>query len=321
MLRSLSSAVSGLSSEQTAMDVTGNNIANASTTGFKTTEVQFGSLLSQTITAGTAPNAAAGVAGGQNPEAVGLGVNVSAMNQEMGQGSLQETGVPTDLALQGNGFFVLNSGTATYYTRAGNMQLDKAGNVVEGANGWEVQGWSAVTTTPGATTATLGAWPPSATYTASAPTGLTIPQEIAGGQQGTTAGATYALQSFSINSDGTITGVYAQVPPAGTTPTASTPTVSVVLGQIAVATVANPGGLDPVGNTAYSVAPDSGTPKLGAPGAGGNATITTGALEMSNVNLAQEMSNMVTYEAGYEADAKVIYTAQQMIAALMAMKL
>ncbi len=77
----------------------------------------------------------------------------------------------------------------------------------------------------------------------------------------------------------------------------------------------------PVGNTAFSVGPDSGAVSLGAPGSGGLATITTGALEMSNVNLAQEMSNMVTFEAGYEADAKVIATAQQMIAALLAMKL
>lgn len=319
MLRSLSSAVSGLDSEQTAMDVTGNNIANSTTTGFKSTEVQFGSLLSQAITAGTTPNAAAGVAGGQNPQAVGLGVGVSAMNQQMGQGSLQETGVPTDVALQGNGFFVLNSGTSTYYSRAGDMQLDEAGNLVEGSTGWQVQGWSAVT--PGATgaPATLGPWPPSATYTSSAPSSLTIPQEIAGGQQGTVAGTNYGLQSFSINADGTITGVYAAIPAAGST-TTTTSTVSVVVGQIAIATVPNPGGLEPEGNTAYRVAPDSGTPVLGAPGAGGNATITAGALEMSNVNLAQEMSNMVTFEAGYQADAKVISTAQQMIAALLAMK-
>jgi flagellar hook protein FlgE len=200
MLRSLSSAVSGLTSEQTAMDVTGNNIANSTTTGFKATEVQFGSLLSQTLTSGTTPNAAAGVAGGQNPQTVGLGVGVSAMNQEMGQGSLQETGVPTDLALQGNGFFILNSGTATYYPRAGDMQLDSAGNLVEGEAGWEVQGWSAVTPAAGtAATAPLGAWPPSTTYTTATPTSLTIPQEIAGGQQGTTAGANYSLQSYSIN--------------------------------------------------------------------------------------------------------------------------
>ncbi len=320
MLRSLSSAVSGLSSEQTAMDVTGNNIANSTTSGFKSTEVQFGSLLSQTITSGTTPNPAAGVAGGQNPQAVGLGVGVSAMNQQMGQGSLQETGVPTDLALQGNGFFVLNSGTATYYTRAGDMQLDEAGNLVEGSTGWQVQGWSAVTAGTGTGPATLSAWPPSATYTTTAPTNLTIPQEIAGGSQGTTAGDTYGLQSYSINADGTITGVYAQIPAAGTAPT-NTATVSVVLGQIALASVPNPGGLQPVGNTAYSVAPDSGVPAIGAPGSGGHATITAGALEMSNVNLAQEMSNMVTFEAGYEADAKVISTAQQMIAALLAMKL
>jgi flagellar hook protein FlgE len=312
MLRSLSSAVSGLEAEQTAMDVTGNNIANATTTGFKATDVQFGSLLSQVITAGSTPNPAAGQAGGTNPQAVGLGVGIGAMNQEMGQGNLQETGVPTDLALQGNGFFVVNNGAAQYFTRAGDMQLDSVGNLVEGSTGWQLMGWSAVGT---GNPPTLGAW--SGTPTTPPNQALSIPTEIAGGQQGTTAGTNYALQSFTINADGTITGVYAPVTTGGGTPAA---TVSVVLGQIAVANFANPGGLVPVGNTAYSVAPNSGTAAYSAPGANGAATITPGALEMSNVNLAREMSNMVTIEAGYQADAKVVSTDQQLIAALMAMK-
>lgn len=315
MLRSLSAAISGLDSEQTAMDVTGNNIANASTTGFKTTSVQFGALLSQVISAGATPGN--GLVGGANPQSVGLGVGISTMNQEMGQGNLQSTGVPTDLALQGNGFFVLSSGQAQFLTRAGNMSLNANGGLIQGSSGWEVQGWSTLTApaTAGGPY-TLGAWTPGTT---NAPTAaqapLTIPETIQGGAQGLTAGQTYSLQTYSINPDGTISGVYANTTAAGTTTQ-----VNVILGQLAIGEVPNPGGLTPSGNTAYAVAPDSGPVTYANPGANGAATITSGALEMSNVDLAKEMSDLVTVEAGYQADAKVISTAQQLINSLIAMK-
>jgi flagellar hook protein FlgE len=316
MLRSLSTAVSGLDTEQTAMDITGNNIANASTTGFKSTDVQFGSLLSQVITDGTVPNASA-AAGGSNPQAVGLGVGIAGMNQQMGQGSIEETGVPTDLALQGNGFFLLSSGQGDFLSRAGDMQLDADGHLVEGATGWTVQGWSALTNPP-TNPPSLNNWTtpnPTLVNTTTGFGNITIPSQIQGnGNQGTTAGTTYSLQSFAINADGTVTGVYAATTGGTTT------TVSVTLGQIAVAAVPNPGGLIPSGNTAYTVGPNAGAPYYSVPGDNGVARITAGALEMSNVNLAQEMSNLVTFEAGYQADAKVISTAQQLIQALLAMK-
>jgi flagellar hook protein FlgE len=315
MLRSLSSAISGLEAEQTAMDVTGNNIANASTTGFKASEVQFGSLLSQVISAGAAPGN--GLPGGSNPQAVGLGVNVTAENQEMGQGTLEETGVPTDLALQGNGFFVLSTGQAQYLTRAGDMTLDSNGNIIEGNTGWQVQGWSTLTPPAAGATSkayTLGAWTPGTTNATTAATGnLTIPQQIQGNAQGLTAGQTYSLQSYSINPDGTVTGVYSYTNPTTNVSTSAT----VTLGQIALANVPNPGGLVPEGNTAYAVGPDTGAMTLGNPGANGVATITSGALEMSNVNLANEMSGLVTIQAGYQADTKVITTDQQLIQALL----
>lgn len=314
MLRSLSSAISGLQAEQTAMDVTGNNIANASTTGFKTSEVQFGSLLSQVLSQGSAPGN--GLPGGANPQAVGLGVAVTGENQQMGQGTLEETGVPTDLALQGNGFFVLSTGQAQYLSRAGNMALDSNGNLTDGNTGWQVQGWSALTApAAGTTTYTLGAWTPGTTNATTAATvPLTIPQKIQGTSQGLIAGDTYSLQSYAINSDGTLSGVYSYTNP--TTGVSSSATV--ILGQIALANVPNPGGLVPQGNTAYALGPDSGALALGNPGANGVATVTSGALEMSNVNLANEMSSLVTIQAGYQADTKVITTDQQILQALMA---
>jgi flagellar hook protein FlgE len=298
MLRSLASAVSGLNAEQTAMDITGNNIANASTVGFKASRAEFASLLSQILTAGNAPGGA-NAPGGTNPQAVGLGVVVGSVDQNMGQGTIESTGVPTDVAIQGNGFFVLSNGVGTFYTRAGDFQIDEYGNLVEASTGWKVMGWTNVTTNPG-TPPTYSLNTATTLNTTNAPVSLVIPQSL------TINGSAqpYTLQSFSIGADGTITGVYAQ----------GSNTQTVVLGQIALAQFQNPSGLVPVGNTAYTV----GTNQVPAQGAAGS--LVEGALEMSNVNLAQEMTNLVTITAGYQADTKVVQTDQQLIQALIAMK-
>lgn len=140
MLRSMYSGVSGLKAHQNQMDVIGNNISNVNTTGFKGGRVTFKEMLNQTISGASSPQ---GGRGGTNPKQIGLGVKVGSIDNDMGQGSLQSTGKMTDMAIQGNGFFILNDGNQNLYSRAGNMSFDEEGYMVNSANGNRVQGWIA----------------------------------------------------------------------------------------------------------------------------------------------------------------------------------
>lgn len=139
MLRSLYSGISGLQAHQQMLDVTGNNIANVNTVGFKASAVQFEDTLSQLMTGATAPGANQG---GSNPAQIGLGVKVAAISTNFTQGSAESTGKPTDLMLNGDGFFVLNNGQGSVYTRAGDFDFDSNGTLVA-PNGYPVQGWTA----------------------------------------------------------------------------------------------------------------------------------------------------------------------------------
>ena len=151
MMRSLFSGVSGLKSHQTRMDVIGNNIANVNTTGFKSSRVTFADTLSQTMTDASAP---ADTKGGTNPKQVGLGTGVASIDTLFTDGSTQSTGKNTDVALSGNGLFVVKQGNETYYTRDGAFEFDADGNYVLPGSGLYVQGWMAsdgVLTTNGST--------------------------------------------------------------------------------------------------------------------------------------------------------------------------
>jgi flagellar hook-basal body protein len=139
MLKSLYSGVSGLQSHQIAMDVESNNIANVNTTGFKYSRANFSDLLSQTQAIATAPQ---GQLGGKNPVQVGLGASSNSMTRIFSQGSIQNTDKNTDVAIQGDGFFIISpDGGNTYkYTRAGDFKFDADGNFVDN-NGFIAQGW------------------------------------------------------------------------------------------------------------------------------------------------------------------------------------
>ncbi|MBF0689182.1 MAG: flagellar hook protein FlgE [Cellulomonas sp.] len=141
MLRSLFSGISGLRSHQTMLDVTGNNIANVNTTGFKSSQVQFQDTLSQMLLG--AGGAQDGV-GGTNPAQVGLGVRVAGVTTNFTQGAVQSTGRSTDMMIQGDGFFVVRKGAETFYTRAGSFDFDATGQMVLPGDGALVQGWAAV---------------------------------------------------------------------------------------------------------------------------------------------------------------------------------
>ena len=139
MMRSLWSGVSGLQAHQIAMDVEGNNIANVNTTGFKYSRANFSDMLSQTTKIATAPQ---GNSGGKNPQQVGLGTQVNSITRIFSQGSVQTTNKNTDLAIQGNGFFVVsNDGGKTYkYSRNGDFVFDADGNFTNN-QGLIAQGW------------------------------------------------------------------------------------------------------------------------------------------------------------------------------------
>lgn len=139
-MRSLWSGVSGLQAHQIAMDVEGNNIANVNTYGYKYNRANFADILSQTPRVATAPQ---GQLGGQNAMQIGLGTTINSTTRIFSQGTLTSTDKQTDLALQGNGFFVVSpdGGTTRYYTRNGDFVRDKAGNFVNNS-GYIVQGWT-----------------------------------------------------------------------------------------------------------------------------------------------------------------------------------
>jgi flagellar hook protein FlgE len=132
--------VSGLDSHQQMMDVIGNNIANVNTVGFKRSRVTFQEMLTQTIQGASAsrPERA-----GTNPQQVGLGTSIGSIDNDMSSGNLESTGQGSDVAIQGDGFFVLRDGASQAYSRAGNFGFDEEGNLYSQSNGMLVQGWIA----------------------------------------------------------------------------------------------------------------------------------------------------------------------------------
>lgn len=391
MLRSLFSGISGLRSHQTMLDVTGNNIANVNTTGFKSSQTQFQDTLSQVL-----QNAGAGQGGtgGTNPAQVGLGVRVAGITTSFAQGSTQLTGRSTDMMIQGDGFFVVRRGAESFYTRSGAFDFDGSGRMVLPGEGAIVQGWAAVDgvvdtngplvdlTIPAgalipasATTssrftgnldaaaedgttlrrvvtvydrlgtprelelaftksaagwsvaasdgaATVGSTP--LTFDAggnlTAPTSLTvggvavdissltgfagIESVKADGQDGRAAGT---LQSFSVGADGSITGVFSNGEKQ-------------VLGRVATASFTNPAGLAKTGGSMFATTANSGDPEVGAAGTGGRGSLAAGALEMSNVDLSSEFTNLIVAQRGFQASSRIITTSDEVLQELVNLK-
>ncbi|HVM19932.1 MAG TPA: flagellar basal-body rod protein FlgF, partial [Egibacteraceae bacterium] len=399
MLRSMYAGVSGLRSHQTMMDVIGNNIANVNTTGFKASSVTFQDTLSQMIGGAGAPN---NQTGGTNPAQVGLGVRVSSITTNFSQGASQLTGRTTDLAIQGDGMFMVRSGGENMFTRQGAFSFDAAGRLVT-AQGAVVQGWIAgpnggINTNapvrdlvlpvgqllqPQQTrTATLGGNLPanaaegtvitssvnvydlqgtefsvSVRFTKSGddtwdieattpdptdpdnphvlysgtigfdpstgqvdfgdgiqfgfPVGswngdvsLDLQTNAAGGLRQFSGANTVAferqdgsavgfLRSFSISPAGVLTGVFSN----GQTR---------AVGQLALANFNNPQGLEKVGDSLYRASVNSGLPQVGVAGAGGRGSLAGGMLEMSNVDLAQEFTNLIVAQRGFQANSRII---------------
>ncbi|MDA3849809.1 MAG: flagellar hook protein FlgE [Spirochaetaceae bacterium] len=464
MMRSLYSGVSGLQNHQIRMDVVGNNVANVNTIGFKKGRVNFQDMISQSMGGAARPN---DEIGGVNPKQVGLGMTVATIDTIHTQGSLQTTGVTSDLAIQGNGLFILSKGDQDFFSRAGAFGVDADGLLVNSANGLRVQGWTAQTVNgetilnnasdvgdlviplgskdpakatldvdlacnldkrtpevlPGAAEADMlnGTWtldkdiydsfgevhkmrveftkvngvnnqwqvsvmvdPDLAlegadrditntnlavgegetagnTFTmtfdnlgalqsAVDAAGNTIDAgklqipvsfDVAGGNpdeagapltqtfnlnlgevgsytdtvtQFADTSSTKAffqngygmgyLENYKIDQNGIITGVYSN----GT---------NRALGQVALASFINPGGLEKAGETMFMESINSGQANIGPSGIAGKGKFISGALEMSNVDLAEQFTDMIVTQRGFQANSKTITTSDTMLQELL----
>ncbi len=273
MLRSLYAAVSGLRNHQTRMDVIGNNIANVNTTGFKASRVIFSDIYSQTL-----QPAAAGTAttGGSNPQQVGLGVTVASIDVLMTRAGSQYTGATLDMAIEGDGFFIVNDGSQEFYTRAGNFTLDSGNRIT--LNGNLVQGYMMDNTT-------------------------TPPTQAAALSAIDTTGYT----NVSIDKNGNVTGLDAT-------------NNSVVIAKVGLATFSNQNGLEKAGDSLYTESSNSGAAVYGTPGTGAAGTLNAGSLEMSNVDLSKEFTDMITTQRGFQANSRVITTSDTLLEELVNLK-
>jgi flagellar hook protein FlgE len=287
MLRSLTSAISGLQAFQQSMDVIGNNVANVNTTGFKGARMDLADSFSQTLR-----NASAGTGGNSGTPGmqIGLGVVVDAITNIFGQGALARTGVSTDLALTGPGFFVVRDAISntTFVTRAGDFHVDEQNYLVTNS-GMRVQGYSDA--------------------------GLTTLGDIRIDTTGMPATSNPAPTkvSFAIGTDGKINVNLSD----GT---------QFVRGQVLTQNFINPNGLMKEGNNLYSGIGAAGplggaaNPTPAPPGSNGMGTIQAGALELSNVDLASEFTNLITTQRAYQANARVITTSDELLQELVNLK-
>jgi len=389
MLRSLYSGISGLRAHQTMLDVTGNNIANVNTAGFKASSTQFQDTLSQLQQGATGPQAGSG---GSNPAQIGLGVRVAGVTTNFSQGSSQSTGRATDMMISGDGFFVTSKGGQQLFTRAGSFSPDSANQLVS-PDGGILQGWPApngvvtaggpvgdITLNPntmiaaatkkvtldgnlpaeGATvdrvvkvydatgaernlalkfTGSGNSWTVDATDDNGAknstvltfnngqltgPGSMTVgtgPAQITvdlskvsayakmdslavSGQDGAPVGK---LESYTLGSDGSLVGSFSNG-------------LKQVLAKIALAKFTNPGGLEKAGGSSYVATGNSGGVQLGAAGDPGIGTLTGGTLEMSNVDLSQEFTNLIVAQRGFQANARIITTSDEVLQELTQLK-
>lgn len=336
MLRSMYSGISGLKNFQTKLDVIGNNIANVNTHGFKKGRVVFKDLISQTSSGASGPTVATG---GMNAKQVGLGSTMAAIDTIHGTGSLQTTLRTLDVALEGDGYFVVGKYNANpdpdaappvitnfeeiHYTRAGNFYLDKNGVLVN-SNGDFVIGYGANPVNGG----TLVADPDPAVegelqhLQLKNPDGTSVDPNAydpAGGllpsipDQGGASGPAGKImiptdaKEMSIGADGKVT----YVDKDGNL---------MFAGQLVVAKFANAEGLVKQGNNYYLNSANSGEPQFGAGNSNGIAKTVSGALEMSNVDLSEEFTEMIVAQRGFQANTRIITTSDEILQELVNLK-
>lgn len=284
MLRSLNSSVSGMKGFQNKLDVIGNNIANVNTIGFKKSRIMFQDVLSQTVRSGSTANANLG---GTNPVQIGLGVKTASVDTIHTPGSPTTTNLSSDLYIDGNGFFVVqNDNGSKYLTRAGNFDRDGLGNLVT-PQGYKVLGEDPITKEFG-------------------------PINIDSNK----------FVSYTIDFNGVVKGVESD----GKTTDIAT---------LGTAVVSNPAGLKKVGGSMYELSGNAQTnvdPVTNAitvptiddlidTRVNNNAgQIVSGQLEMSNVDLSEEITEMIIAQRGFQANAKVITVSDSILEELVNLK-
>ena len=410
MMRSMFAGVSGLKNHQTRMDVVGNNIANVNTVGFKGSRVTFAEMMSQTLQGAQAPQ---DNRGGINPQQIGLGVDLASIDTNQTQGSLESTGIGTDLAIDGDGFFRVNDGQQDFYTRAGNFTVDSDGSLVSSSNGYKVQGWMAdaegnintndpvgdleipigdsITGQATSTTRFTGNLDSRAEVDTERTTTVEVydslgarhtvelnleksddnvwdvnlvsingdedeqdlgnitfdengrylsPEEDdfitfdfdpgGGAEAGQNVTLDFSrmsqsagefsidgsaedgyeygfLDSFGIDNRGIITGNY-------------TNGINQQIGQVGLANFSNPSGLVKEGETVFRESQNSGEAQFGEATVGGRGEIAPGTLEMSNVDLAEQFTNMIVTQRGFQANSRSITTSDEMLQELTNLK-
>lgn len=280
MLRSMYSGISAMKANQTKMDVVGNNVANVGTTAYKKTTTRFADALYQSSIYPSAPTT---TTGGVNPGQVGIGVKVSGILKNTVQGSLQTTGRDTDLAIDGDGFFTVQIGPGQVgYTRDGSFSLDMNGNLVT-SQGYKVLG------TDG--------------------NPIKIPEEVTNAD-----GDTQKVVSFNIAQDGSISYLLAD----GTKMPEMDDQGNVIGDQqiLQIAVFQNDEGLEQLGGNIYGETANSGKPITD----GVFGKITQGAIEMSNVDLSEEFTEMIVTTRAFQAASKVITTSDELLQEIVNLK-
>ncbi|MDX8152857.1 flagellar hook-basal body complex protein [Patulibacter brassicae] len=282
------SAISGLKAHQTMLDVTANNLANANTVGYKASRTTFADSLSQSIRGAAGPTAETA---GTNAAQVGLGVRVSSIDNLVGTSATQMTGNPTDVALQGEGWFsVVRADPSAPVPANGSWSYTRAGNFTTTATGH-------LTTPDGLYVLGYGVTGTGTPDVAGGPRFLQLP-----------AGAS----DVAVGSDGSVSYVdHSGGPLDGTRQTA---------GFIAVSRFPNQAGLQRQGGNLWSATANSGAPTTDTPGVNGNGALISGALEMSNVDLASEFTTMISAQRGFQANSRVITVADDMLQEVVNMK-
>ncbi|NMA90248.1 MAG: flagellar basal body rod protein FlgG [Amphibacillus sp.] len=282
MLRSMYSGIAGLKGFQTQLDVVGNNIANVNTSGYKKSRVAFQDMMSQTIAGASAPT---DIRGGINAQQVGLGSQIGAIDVIHTQGNRQTTNRTLDLALEGDGMFIFASDTNDVAIDLSDVNLSytRAGNMYLDDDNRIVNA--------------------NGEYLVGAdadgnPTVITIPP---------------TASSFSIQGNGVVNYIDEN-------------NQTQVAGQIMLAKFSNPGGLEAIGANMYrSTVNDgmigtNGIPTLITPESDGSASIVSGALEMSNVDLAEEFTDMIVAQRGFQANTRIITTSDEILQELVNLK-
>lgn len=326
------SGISGLRNFQTKLDVIGNNIANVNTMGFKKGRTVFKDLMSQTISGASAPGDRRG---GVNPKQIGLGSQVAAIDTIHSPGSPQYTGNTLDLAIGGDGFFQVLDGDEILYTRAGNFTMDANGDIVDG-DGRYVQGQFGTINIPTtATSMSIGQdgkvyyvdLPPGAEGNIAAAEAIFAPVQEA-----------YDLAKVALETAQAVTPpIQADVDAAQAaldTAGENLKTAQTVLsgvrsanrailheaGQIEMAKFSNPGGLEKTGGNLYRQSANSGVALTGFPLGQGFGSLESGSLEMSNVDLSEEFTEMIVAQRGFQANTRIITTSDEILQELVNLK-